>query len=95
MAWYSKLDSFFRESNMKNYRKQRAKSDAELASYEREKQYRASVSACANCTYFSYNWSSIDHPYTCLKHNIDFTHSEIDNDVHYKSTCDHYKRKGE
>ena len=55
-----------------------------------EAQRRASVKCCDNCRWFSFFAGGISNPYVCLKHSIDFTYDDINNDRHRKSICDDF-----
>jgi hypothetical protein len=55
-------------------------------------QRSSNVKCCENCKYFSYNAGSksITVPYTCLKHDIDFSYDEINSGRHRRSVCDNF-----
>ena len=48
---------------------------------------------CANCHYFM-NGVGIGNAHYCAKHGIDFTFSDISDNVHLNSVCKDYSTKG-
>ena len=52
-----------------------------------------SRACCANCYYFMSS-AEFGVEYFCTKHDINFTHDDIIDDVHLKSGCRDYSTKG-